>query len=165
MSDANETAGELLRDFVSEELQKEEGRRTSLEARGLAITSVSAGLVAVLELAQKLVPNMLGVEPGGATAVALSGLASLAVSSLLGALTNAPTRLSLIDPKALQRSAPSLWKTAAADVEKRLFASRLVYLSEVQRANDRRGVLLFSAVASLSVAVALFAVAFYLALD
>ena len=42
------TGGDYLLEFVGTELAKEENRRSSLEARGLSVATIAAGIVALI---------------------------------------------------------------------------------------------------------------------
>lgn len=150
-------AGEALSSFLVEEVDKEDARRGSLETRGLAVTSVATGLVAIVGLAQKILPAGFSVDNRPAVTTIFIGLIILAISAVSGALLNLPTRFSLVDPIELQQLAQSTWSNEIKESQKRIFASRALYLRQLQRANDRRGILLFIAVLGLAVAAASFA--------
>jgi hypothetical protein len=155
------TGGDYLLDFVGTELAKEETRRSSLEARGLSVATIAAGIIALITgLRQFAGLPTFDMGRGAATSALLVACILLFVcASFTAALTNAPRRLALVDPVGLLKLAPELWGGPADRAHKMIFSSQLVYLDQAQRTNDQRGRLLFCAMVLLALAVFMLAVA------
>jgi hypothetical protein len=159
------TGGDFLLDFVGAELAKEETRCSSLEARGLSVATVAAGIVALITALRQFAGlSTFAMGKGTETRALLVACILLFVcASFTAALTNAPWRLTLVDPAGLLKLAPELWAEPADRAHKMIFTSQLVYLGEAQRANDKRGLLLFCAVVLLALAVLMLALALSIA--
>ena len=155
------TGGDYLLEFVGTELAKEENRRSSLEARGLSVATIAAGIVALITALRQFA-GLPAFDLGKDTATRALLVACILLfvcASFTAALTNAPRRLSLVNPSGLLKLAPELWGGAADRAHKMIFSSQIVYLDQAQRANDQRGRLLFCAIVFLALAVLMLALA------
>jgi hypothetical protein len=148
------TSAPRLLEFVQSELAKEEARRTSIESRGLAVVTVTSGLItlvaAVRQLSGTTNPEVVTTVARILT-IASGGLLILGI--LAAACTNVPRRYRLIDPDALRKAAPRYWALGEDDLDRALFASQLVFLEDAQRTNDARARLLFVALILLGLGV------------
>jgi len=153
--------GDYLIEFVGTELTKEENRRSSLEARGLSVATIAAGIVALITALRQFagLPAFAMGQGAITRALLVACILLFVCATLTAALTNAPRRMSLIDPAGLRALAPELWGEAEERVDKMIFTSQLVYLDQTQRANDQRGRLLFSAMIFLVLAILMLALA------
>jgi len=155
----DETAGgEHLLEFVTAELSREDSRRTSLEARGLSISSVAGGIVALLVALRGFTGTTLSLWHAGARVPLIAGMACFVAAAFVAALTNAPRRIPLVDPPELLKLAPELWEKPADGVNRMIFASQLAYLEQAQRGNDRRGRFLFAGTVLLTLAILFLAI-------
>jgi hypothetical protein len=155
------TGGDYLLEFVGVELAREENRRSSLETRGQSVAALAAGIVALIAALRQFagLPTF-DMGKGAATRALLVACILLFVgASFTAALTNAPRRLSLVDPVGLLELAPELWGAPGDVAHKMIFTSQLNYLDQVQRANDQRGRLLFCGMVFLTLGVLMLAVA------
>lgn len=145
------SGGDYLFEYVRGELDKEEARRSSLEARGLSVATAAGGIAALVAAFRDLAGgNALDLGRHGARGALIACIALFVSAALLAALTTAPRRARLVDPAGLRELAPQLWGEHGDRARKMIFASRLVYLDEAQRGNDRRGRLLFGATVLLA---------------
>ena len=93
------------------ELAKEETRRSSLEARGLSVATIAAGIVALITTLRQFA-GLPAFDRGKGTATRALLVACILLfvcASFTAALTNAPRRVSLVDPAGLRKLAPELW--------------------------------------------------------
>ena len=157
----NRTGGDYLLDFIGTELAKEETRRSSLEARGLSVATIAAGIVTLITALRRFagLPAFDGGKDTATRALLVACILLFVCASFTAALTNAPRRVSLVDPAGLRKLAPELWGAPADRAHKMIFSTQLVYLGQAQRANDQRGRLLFCAILLLAFAVFMLALA------
>jgi hypothetical protein len=153
--------GDYLLDFIGTELTKEETRRSSLEARGLSVATIAAAIVTLITALRQFagLPTFAMGKGTATRALLVACILLFVCASFTAALTNAPRRLSLVDPAGLLKLAPQLWGAPADRAHKMIFTTQLAYLDQAQRANDQRGLLLFCAILLLALAVFVLALA------
>ena len=159
-SDDARSSGELFAAFAVEQLAAEEGRRTSLESRGMTVIT-SSGTIAglLLALAALVTDGDDFTLTGDVTPWFVAALAAFAIAALLGVAVNSPTRTSAIDPAALLEVAKQRWALPDDDARRTLLSTRVVDLTRVQRSNNVKGWLLLGATIAEALAICFLAVA------
>ena len=157
MNDAVETplAGPEFATYVTEQLEAEEKRRTSLETRALAVITTSGTLVTLILGLAALVTEAASFRlPVSAQPWLIAALSTFVVAASLAIGANAPQRYRAVDTDALERIVRQRWSAPADDALKTLTATRLADLRRAQQANDIKAWLLLGAAIAQGVAIA-----------
>ena len=136
-------------DYAAEQVTREEQRKASLVAGGLAVVT-TAGALATLLLGLATLSKKAHTSTGtfvlpdaarGSLKVALIFFAAAAIAALL---TNFPVRLRYVDPADLKDLIGDSSKDVAT-AEEDVGVTRTVILEDLQKWNDRKGWALFVA--------------------
>lgn len=158
-------AGPEFAAYVSEQLEAEEKRRTSLEARGLAVITTSGTVVTLLLALAALVTKSQDFQlPESAQPWVITAVVSFVAAAALGIAANAPQLYRAVDPRALELIIRERWSVPADDALKTLTATRLADLERAQKANDLKGWALLGAVVSQGVAIACLTISIWIIL-
>jgi hypothetical protein len=153
---AAEHAGEVFADYVKEQIDLEDRRRASLEARGSGVITVSGTLVTLLFAFSAVVTRTPGLALPGVLKVRLTwALIAFAVSSLIAIGTLIPLALHTVDAARLAPVLRNRWDGTVDEALKTTTATRVADLASLQRVNTVKSMLLVAAVAVQVVAVAL----------
>ena len=147
----------IYADFIKEQQDAQEARKTSLEQRGLAVITTSGALVTLLF-------GLTAISVGGADALDIpSSSAALLVAALvffvlaavLAIATNLPRSYEGVTVDALRRAVEERWADGEAVASEMVALTRLKTLASAKRNNDLKGRALVAAMACEIVAVAL----------
>ncbi|MEU9631372.1 hypothetical protein ACFZDB_20900 [Streptomyces luteogriseus] len=140
MSDPPSTAGQAAKNLIDAELDVERTRKTSLEARGLAVITGSGTLVTLMLAVAALA---MGKEKQAVSGwpewiLALSVLLFV-LAACFGIAVNAPSRYFRIDPASLSGLITrEEWGEPGHDAERELTAARLAELSDARTRNEKK---------------------------
>jgi hypothetical protein len=161
-------ATKIYDDYVEEQIKRQDERKSSLEARGLAVITTS-GALATLLLAlaaaskRNRTSNGTFVLPDASQSLLKWAVVSFGVAALGAILTNFPLWLQWADPEGLKRVLADDRKTAAV-AGRDVADNRVAILASLQMWNDVKGIVLFLAMLAEVVAILFIGLAVWKAL-
>ena len=153
--------GEALVPFLDDQMSTERARKSSLEARGIAVVSTSGALVTLLlgVVAAARGPQGFAVALP-VRAVLVAAMALFIAASLLGIYVNAPSGYFDVDPGGLRVLAtPANWIRPGDEARRQLTAARVETLVKARSRNQVKARVLLLAVGAEAVGVGLAATA------
>jgi hypothetical protein len=160
MAEPDASGGTLYAGFIAQQLEVEEGRRASLEQRGMSVISTSGALVTLLFGLAAFVTEKKGFAlPGAARTLLFVALAFFLVAAVLAIATNAPLRYLGVRTDDLRRAVEQLWDDSRVEAEQRISATRVKVLAETKRLNNVKGKVLVAAMCAQVFAVLFVALA------
>ena len=151
-------AGELFAAFLTEQLEQEDRRRTSLETRGVGVITVSGALVTLMFGVSAVVTRSTGFTVPAAVRDRLGwALLAFAVSSVVAIGTSAPLATRIVDASRLGPELRRRWDGTADAARKTIAGTQIEDLAGLQRVNTIKSVLLMAAIVAQVVAVLLLA--------
>jgi hypothetical protein len=151
-------AGEVFADYVKEQIDLEEKRRSSLETRAVGVITVSGTLVTLLfGISALATRSPTYVLPGDLKQRLTLALVIFAVSSIIAIGCTVPFAIRTVDAARLGPEVESRWRRTADGARKVTTATRIADLGSLQRANSVKSLLLLAAVLVQVVAVCLLA--------
>jgi hypothetical protein len=143
-----DTTGQVLADYVEEQVELEEKRRASLESRGVGVITVSSTLVTLLFGIAAVVTKSQNFAATEDVRQRLSlALVLFAASSVIAIGTTVPLAIHSVDASALLPEIKALWSKDPEAVRKTTTATRIADLASVQRVNTIKSYVLLAAVA------------------
>jgi hypothetical protein len=163
-----DSATKTYGDYVAEQIKRQDERKSSIQASGLAVITTSgalATLLLALAAASKKNQTSTGtfVLPDASQSLLKWAVIAFGLAALGAVLTNFPVWLQWADPDGLKRVLSNEEKTAA-DAEWDVAENRLAILASLQKWNDRKGIVLFLAMVAELVAIVLIGLAVWKAL-
>jgi hypothetical protein len=150
--------GELVAEFVKQQLDQEDKRRASLETRGVGVITVSGTLVTLLfGISAVVTKNSTFVAPHFVKLRLGWALAFFALSSVIAIGTTIPLATQLVDAARLDPELRQLWDGPVDHARKRITGTLVADLASAQRVNTIKSLLLISAVVAQVIAVLLLA--------
>ncbi|CCH31980.1 hypothetical protein ABZ816_26900 [Actinosynnema sp. NPDC047251] len=155
---ADDSRGSVYADFMQDQLAAEETRKNSLEQRGLAVIT-SCGALAAFGVGALALFRQRDAIPLSAAAVCLlvGGAVTLVLGAIGGLGVNAPLRHRSANPLVLADTMREHWEDDDATARARVTATRARLLESLRRANDRRALVLLSAMTAEALGVAMLA--------
>ncbi len=151
-------AGELLSDFVREQLESEDKRRSSLEGRGASVITVSGTFVTLIFGVTAFVTGGAGLAVTQTVECLLRWtLVAFAGSSVIAIGTALPLATQIVDAHGLAAELPRTWGGSVEGAQKKITATRLEDFASIQRVNNVKAVLLSLAIVFQVAAVSLLA--------
>jgi hypothetical protein len=155
---AGQQPGEVFADYVKEQLELEDKRRTSLESRGVGVVTVSGTLVTLLFGISAVVTRAADFAPSAGAKERLSwALIAFAASSVIAIGTTVPIAITAVDAGQLMTEIRTRWGGTVDAALKATTATRVADLASLQRANSVKSLLLLAAVTVQVAAVLLLA--------
>jgi hypothetical protein len=153
-------SGTLLANYVKGLVDEERKHGNSLESRGRAVIS-SAGALVTLLLALAAVGSKTAtvVVPTDARAFVGAAVGFFALAAAMAVATAAPQSARLVNPDTFNGEVRAAWARPADAALKRITATRIQELTDAQRTNTWKAVLLLAAVGAEAVAVLCLAIA------
>ncbi|MFG1806211.1 hypothetical protein [Streptomyces sp. NPDC049040] len=133
-------AGEVISDFITDQLETVRARRSSLENRGITVVT-SSGVLVTLQFAFASTLYKSSSDPGLSTKilVAISGIFFLA-AAVAGVLSNVPRRIFHMNPQSLsEQVSDAFWDAPDVEARKAVAAIRLQVLTSLDEATARKG--------------------------
>lgn len=165
--EATPTPTKIYSDYVAEQLAREDARKTSLEARGIAVVTTSGALATLLlglaALSEGNQSNGTFVLPESSQGPLKWGLIFFVAAALGAILTNLTVWLQYADPSGLEKVLQDDSKTDS-DAEWDVAENRLAILKSLQWWNGIKGWVLFLAMVSEVIAIGFIAAAVWRAL-
>lgn len=151
----------LYAEYIKEQVQAQEVRKTSLEQRGLAVISTSGVLVTLLfGLTALSIKGEATFDIPDTSAVFLVAALVFFVLAALSALTtNLPRSYEGVSVDALREAAKDRWQDDEATASKKIALTRLTVLSSAKEVNTQKGIALIAAMVFEIIAVGLVGVA------
>ena len=142
MTDKPDTAGTAVKEFIEQELESERTKKSSLEARGLAVITTSGALVTLLfAVAAVVIKSPHFALPSLARWFLVASSACFVLAASLGIFCNVPNRYLQVDPKSLTvLLTEDIWNEPGVDAQRELTAARLAELSAAQAQNQIKAV-------------------------
>jgi hypothetical protein len=154
------TAAQIYGPIISEQIEREEARKSSLEQRGLAVISTSGVLVSLLfalgaiGLPRSEAPGL----PVLATVLLVAALLAFVAAAGLGLATNLPRAYQALALRDLRRMASlELWEKASGPAARRIAESQVEMIAAARKHNAAKAKLLRWAIAAETVGVGLIA--------
>jgi hypothetical protein len=165
---ADRTGGAVYLEWVSDLAAAEDVRKEKLEARGLAVITVSGTLVTLLfglaTLATKATSEYK--LPADARGWLYIALVLFGVSAVFAILTNLPLAYRNVAPAGLKAAvSDDYWSDTEADAQQRVSATRVNILLWNRRVNTLKAFILVGAVAFQIAAIVFVSLAVYEILD
>jgi uncharacterized integral membrane protein len=157
------SAAKTYGDYTAEEVAREEQRKASIEARGLAVVTTSGALATLLlALAALNKDNRTATGsfflPHDAQGPLKWALIFFTVAALGAVLTNFPVWLQYLDPDTVVTELAAASRTEA-QAEKHVAENRVVILRSLQTWNSVKGWVLFGAMSFEFLAILFIAIA------
>lgn len=150
----------VYEEFIREQLEAEETRKTSIETRGVSVVTTSGALVTLLFALAAIQTSRKGfVLPADARVWLEWALVIFVLAAILAVATNMPLPYKTARPSDLQSAIEEFWGDQADEATQMTSATRVAFLERAQLINQVKGYLLLSAFVAEVVAVALLAVA------
>jgi hypothetical protein len=149
-------------DWIKALTEEQEARKEKLEARGVAVVTVSGTLVTLLFGLAALATRATSTYtlPNVARDLLYVALILFGVSAVLAILTNIPILYEDVDPQdVLLATSDDYWQDSEADAEQRIAVTRANNLIWNSKANTLKAVILVSAVVVQIAAVVFVALA------
>jgi len=155
VSAADGTVGEALTKLLDDAIPAERARKTSLEARSLAVITSSGVLVSLLFGLGAVVTKANDYRPPtGVLVLLIVAAATYTSAAVLAIAGNLPGRYYEIDADSLAALAsPEEWSQPGADAEQQLALARLGLLTDWRRVNERKAYWLILAAAAESAGI------------
>lgn len=146
--------------FIKAQVDAEEARKTSIEARGITIITTSGALVTLLFGLSALFTGAEGyVPPGEVDDLLYGALALFVLAGLAGLVTNVPLLYENVKPTELQRVVRDLWADPSDRASKRISATYVKFVYRAQKLNQIKAYVLLFGLLFQIVAVVLVALA------
>lgn len=140
------TAGDVISDFISAQLDVVRARRASLEARGLAVITSSGALVTLQLALVALLPKAPGTpHPAGRALIAASTVSFLA-ATVGGVFSNIPRKSFHVSPQSLlPHISPPFWDAHEKEARKAITTIQLKVLISAEKTTRLKAqIVLFS---------------------
>jgi hypothetical protein len=149
------TVGDAVIILLGEELERERTRKSSLEARGLAVITTSGTLVTLLfgvaALATKASSFLLSRDLRGTL---IAAAVFFVIAGSLAIAANWPVPYYQIEPSSLGiLVSPEAWREDGGDARRELSAARLAELGDARLRNEGKARIVVSAMVAEVVAV------------
>jgi hypothetical protein len=146
----------VYEEFIQEQLETEEKRKTSLESRGLSVVTTSGALVTLLFAIAAIETTREGfVLPADSRPLLISAGVFFIVAAVLALLTNLPLPYSNARPEELQLAIRKMWDDAEREATQMTSATRVAFLKRAQFINQLKGYVLLLALVAEVTAVGL----------
>ena len=159
MAHENATEGSgraIYADYIREQLEGQEARKTSLEQRGLSLVGTAGALVTLLFGLAALATEREGFAfPTAARALLVAALVFFVVAGLAALITNIPLSYEGVTTDALRAAVKERWADSEATAAEMTSLTRINVLESAKRRNNLKGVALFAGMVCEIVAVAL----------
>ncbi|MFC8081080.1 hypothetical protein ACFUN8_36740 [Streptomyces sp. NPDC057307] len=128
------TAGDVIGEFISAQLDVVRARRASLEARGLAVITSSGALVTLQLALVTLLPQAPEApHPAGRALIAASTVSFLA-ATIGGVFSNLPRKAFHVSPQSLlPHISPDFWDASEKEARKAITTIQLKVLISAER--------------------------------
>lgn len=154
------TAAEVYGSFIHDELKGEIARKSSLEARGLAVVTTSATLLTAMLALGVFVSGQEGFSlAGGTVGLLLVALVAFICAAILGLLSNRVMRYLVASVPSLHLMLDEHWRDDVLEARAVVALAQIQTIEAVRAGNDRKARLLIAAMASQLAAAALVSVA------
>jgi len=147
-------AGPVLADYAAALYTEECQRGEAIESRGRTVIS-SAGVMVTLLLALAAVgtrTTAVKIAPGPLIFIA-AAVSSFALSAITAVATAAPQSAHLINPNQFEIAIKTAWDRPKNAALKRITATRIQEIADIQRSNTRKAVMLLTAISLEALAI------------
>lgn len=157
-ANAARIAGDVFADLINDQLDEERKVKTSLEQRGLAVTTAAVTLsTLILALVGA---HLIDLSPHalGRRALLVAAIVMFMFSALLGVLNNRPARGSVMSAAGLNEMVEAdTWNRPEPRERRRVYEAKVRMINDSRRSNRAKARLLNIAMASEVIAMSLVA--------
>ena len=147
----------LYADYIKQQIDAQEARKSSLEQRGLAVISTSGALVTLLfGLTALTVKRGATFDlPETSSTFLVFALIGFVVAALLALITNLPRSYQGVKVEALKTAVKNRWHDSEPEAARMIALTMLNTLASSKNVNNQKGLALIAAMGFEVVAVAL----------